>query len=387
MTVKLSSRLQALSILLIVHLSSCQLQADWLATPTLPVSLSATPTSFAASTVIPDLLSKPGKQSGLIVSLDAPVLLKRDGWRDYQKVGFGTVVFSNDLLNTKGKILLFCAGEQTIETFMGLDRNPCPLPTTNNFLIYDGMLFDSGTRAAPSNSIPYILYPRGTAILDPQPVLRWNHTGASSYTVKIQNEDQTVWEETNATGDSFTYPTDAPVLKPGTTYLLVVTDNDTGRSSDSDPNKGLGFEVAGSEQRVQIETQKKAIWNVTDLDPVAQKMVIALFFEQIDIQGRGLWGEAAALLEEVSSAKLDAPVVRLYRGACLARMKLWREATSEYETALIQAEALDHLESQVEAQVALWRITGDESRYQEALKLYTELGSQDQVEALKKEHP
>lgn len=377
MTIKSSSWLKAMSVLLAFLLSNCQSLLP--IKPTLPRVVPATLT----------LSPQTGEKFGLVVGLDAPVFVKREGWKDYQGIGFGGIVSSTDLLKTEGQLLLLCANWLTVTTFTGVDRSPCLLPTTDNFLIYDGMKFAPSARTAPPpNSIPYILYPRGTAILEPRPVLRWNDTGASSYTVQIWNNDtgETILSEMKATQNSLAYPTDAPILKPGTRYLLVVIDNDNEKSSNSDPNKGLGFEVVTADDRSQIETKQNAIWNIVGLNSTAQKMVLALYFDHFDVNGRGLWGEAAALFKEVLNAQPKAPAVHLYLGGSLAKMKLWSEAITEYESALNQAQALNDLLSQAEAQAALWHITGEEAHYQEAIKLYTELNAQDQVATLKKEH-
>jgi tetratricopeptide (TPR) repeat protein len=271
---------------------------------------------------------------------------------------------------------------QTVQTFTGTGRNPCPLPTTGNVLSYDGMLLDSGTRSAAPSSIPYILHPRATAILESRPVLRWNDTGASSYTVEIWQGGDKVWQETNATNDSLEYPRDAQALQSATDYLLVVTDNDTGKSSRSDPNKGLGFQVVAAEQRAEIEAQQGAISNLAELDSAAQKMALALYLNQIDINGRGLWGEATALFEEVSKVQPNAPAVPLHLGSSLAKMKLWTEAQSAYELALTQAQTLNDLESQADAYAALWRITGNKVNYDQAVNLYEQIGADDKVASL-----
>jgi len=379
MTVKWRSRLKKICILLAVFLASCQPQTALHPTSTMSPPLAGSLT----------LSPQSEKQSSLIVDLNGFASLKREGWKDYQGAGFGTIIKSTDLLKTEGEIWLFCAETRTVKRFVSTvgDRNPCPRPTTGNSLIYDGMLFEPSKRAAPARSIPYILYPRGTAIMESRPLLHWNDTSASSYTVEIRIDDKSVWKKVDATQAVLAYPADVPALKPDTNYLLIVTDNDTGNSSSSDPDKGLGFEVVGKDQHMKIEAQQDAILNTPDLNPAAQKLLLALFFDQTDVHGRGLWGEAAALLDKVSSAQPISPAVRLYRGACLAKMKLWREAASEFESVLEQAKEVGDMESQARAQASLWHITREEGYYQQAIKLYQELGAQEWVQALEQEHP
>src|SRR5690606_3627285 len=94
-----------------------------------------------------------------------------------------------------------------------------------------------------AQEIPYIIYPRSSSILTFEPSLYWHDTGASSYTVSIRKDGKSIWENKSISGNYFQYPLSGPDLITAEDYLLIVTDNDTGRSSNEDPAKGLGFEV------------------------------------------------------------------------------------------------------------------------------------------------
>jgi len=344
-------------ILLIMVLSSCQAQ----------------------STPMPEQT----KQISLLVSLDAPAFIKRDGWKDYQPVGFGAIIYPTDLLKTDGEIKLLCADRQTVKTFTKIGRNPCPLSTSNRVLNYGEMFFISGSRGAPPSTIPYILYPRNTTILETRPVLRWNDTKSSNYTVEIWQGSDIVWQQDNVSTSEFTYPATAPELQPGKDYLLVVQDNDTGESSNADPNKGLGFQVVNLQQRTELENEQKTIQGVDGLDTSAQEMALALYFYQIQINGRGLWGNAEDLFTEALQLQPESPALHLRLGDSLAKMKLWSEAKAEYEIALSLAQSLADLESQADALVALWQITGDQADFDQAVSLYNQIGAKYNAETLK----
>jgi hypothetical protein len=323
------------------------------------------------------------RQTSLLVSLDAPTHIKREGWTDYQPVGFGTLVYPTDLLKTEGQIMLLCADLLTVESLTGMDRNPCPLPQHGPTLSYDGMWFSASVRSTPQPAIPYILYPRSTVILESNPLLRWNDTNAVSYTVEIWQGANVIWQQTNVTGNTLMYPIGSPKLVARKDYLLVVTDNSTNLDSNADPNKSLGFQVVSADQRADFEQQKEDILSLTTLAPEARKLALALIYQQMQINGRGLWGESHSLLEEVVQAQPNAPVVYLRLGDTLSNMKLWNEAKIAYETAIVRAQALSDLESQAEAFAALWRINGDQANFDQAIDLYEQIGAQDQAERLR----
>jgi hypothetical protein len=337
------------------------------------------------STPPPASQSKQQAQVSLLVNLDAPAYIKREGWIDYQPVGFGELVYPTDLLKTEGKITLLCADMQTIETTTGLNRNPCPLPFNGQSLTYDDMWVASGERSVPTSSVPYIIYPRSTTILEPRPLLHWHDTGAVDYTVKIWQGADPIWQQTDVKSNTLMYPSEAPELVAGKDYLLVVTDNTAGVDSTADPNKGLGFQVVSADQRAEIEKQQQAILSLVGLDTGAQKLALALYDNNINIGGRGLWGEACTMLEEVAQVQPKAPAVTLRLGDELDKVELWNEAQAAYKTALIQAQMLKDLESQADALAALWRITGDQTSFNQAVSLYEQIGAKDKADQLQKE--
>lgn len=343
-----------------------------------------TPSPSNPAPVFPTTSTK--KQSeriSVLVDLDAPVYIKREGWKDYQTLGFGGMIFPTDLLRTEGKVLLVCPDFQTVLPFTGSGRNPCPLSSDETFLTFDQMFFFSGSRkGSPSVDTPFILYPRSTSILETHPVFQWNETGASSYTVELWNDANLVWEQSHVIGNSISYPLLAPNLEPGVDYLLIVTDTDTGKNSRMDPDKGLGFQIVSQTQMAEIENHKKAILGLADINPDARKLVLALYYEQWDVNHRGLWGEASRLLEEVNKIQLDTPAVHLRAGVILEQMKLWDKAKVEYEIALAQGTKINDLESQADALAALWRMFGDPLQFDQAVSLYEKIGDQYMVDLM-----
>jgi len=325
------------------------------------------------------------KPASILVSLTNSAYIKRDGWTDYQPIGFGALVYSTDLLKTNGDVSLLCPDFQTILLLTDYGRNPCPLPASEKSLSYDGMFFSSGPRGISRSDIPYILYPRSTTILESQPIFEWHDTDGSFYTVELWQGTTLIWSQVEVTGNSLQYPVNAPKLLAGKDYLLVVTDKDTGKDSNADPNKGLGFQIISDAQFVEIERQKNVILSLPNLSLVAQKLALAIYYAKLDVNGRGLWGEAGELFGKVVEMEPNAPAVYLWAAETYTKMKLWDEAQTEYKNALLQAQITGDLESQADAIAALWHITGDQSQLEQAINLYEKIGAQDKADNLKKE--
>jgi hypothetical protein len=322
----------------------------------------------------------PAAESGpnLLFTTQGTVELKREGWRGYVPVAFGTVIRWGDLIRpSTGQVVTILCADLTLRTVDQESGCPCQ-PGTLPVLTY-GDTHLLAPRCETSD-IPYILYPRNTAILDDRPLLRWHDAGALSYTVAIVRGGRTLWQQADVSGTEMRYPADAPTLQPEVDYLLSVTDENTGHHSGEDPARGLGFQLLGEAQQSAAEVQRDAILALP-LDDPARQFALAVYYA-----GQGLRGEALMLLDTLT-ATIDAPAIYLWRGDLLLAMQLPTEATQAYQSALNTAEALGDVESQAAAHAGLWRATGDEAHFDQAVTLYEALGDTTATAALREEHP
>jgi hypothetical protein len=310
----------------------------------------------------------------LLVRIEGTVELKRLAWSDYQPATLGARVRRGDLLLPDGRIAVLCA-DLSLHELRAESGVPCP--------VQEPVLWRGESKVVTPRSsdelIPYILHPRRTRVLTPRPWLRWHDTGAGSYTVIVRGDGQE-WKQRGVTGSEMQYPTDAPPLKSGVDYLLVVMDEDSGRSSTEDPCKGLGFRVLTDEERTAVEARAAEI-EALALDELARRFALATYYA-----GQELRGEALMLLDELSGT-LDTPAVHLWRGDVLRETALSDEAAVAYQEALERAETLDDRESQARAHVGLARTLADKAKvkqhYEQAIDLYEALGHKAQVDALR----
>jgi hypothetical protein len=330
---------------------------------------------------------QPSHRVHLLVTVDGTVLLERENWRQSVPVGVGTILRVTDLIDVQGgKAVVLCA-DLSVKVVTAPERPPCP--TDTGVLEYDGAKFGSFQRSA-SKDVPYILHPRNTLIVDPRPLLRWNATGATSYTVsivEIVEKEKTIWSQANVVGDRLQYPENAPALQPGIDYLLVVQANATGRMSTEDPAKGLGFQLMDNTKRQEVTKQRDAILSLTALDEQARKLALAVYYAGVVSGGRrAMYGEAWLRFEDVAQTA-SAPAIQRQIGDLLHAMLLPIEAEKAYSTTLELAKSLGDLETLAAAQAGLWRVTGDKAWLDKAITTYELLGDQNQADALRKEKP
>jgi hypothetical protein len=284
----------------------------------------------------------------------------------------------DDLLEVEGTAQILCGDLTLKELTNTTDSCPCPAWKSR-------FKTDRGTYRGIPDSVPYIQHPRNTLVLDDEPLLRWHDTGASSYAIAIAQGGSVIWQQVGVTGNEIAYPADGPTLEPGADYLLVVRDNDTGIESGQDPAKGIGFRVASSAQQEALTAHCDDVTALPDLDSAARDYALALCYAtwEPDGGGRRPWGAALLLLESVAETH-DAPAIHLWMGDLLTKMDL-PDAEEAYQAALSHAEALDDLESQAAAYAGLWRVTSDETHWEDAMELYKHLGDAAAQQALEEE--
>lgn len=318
----------------------------------------------------------PVPRPNILIAVEGAVRLKRDGWKDYTPVGFGTLLSYDDLLEVDGSVRILC-GDLTLQTLQtGTDSCPCPS--------WEGSFqADSGNYRGPNADIPYIQHPRDTLVLDMYPLLRWRDTGAMSYTVSLVQGGKAIWTDAAVMGNEIVYPIDEPPLQPGVDYLLEVRDNDTGVESSKDPAKGIGFRVIDQADRNALAAHCDAVSSLMGFDAPAHDYALALCYatwEPTAEGGRRPWGAAWLLLESVAQAH-DDPAVYLWMGNLLAQMQS-PDAEAVYRAALVRAGMLGDIESQAAAHAGLWYVMGDTAHRDNARKLYRQLGDTSVLERL-----
>ncbi len=329
--------------------------------PTPPLA----PTATLPPTPIP--LPDVGLHFLLTGSDSEPAQIKRlrQGWTAFHPVSWGTTSERGDLIQPPpgGIVTILCA-DLSLHILTAEGGNPCRVSQPD--------LFWEGERIinpmAPNQPIPSVIYPRSTKILEERPLLRWRDNGATSYAVSIVQDGGTIWEQTDVVGGELLYPSDAPPLQPGGSYLLEVRDETSNASSGQEGIPGRGFQLlTGAE--VTAVRQKEMEIRALPLDEAGQQFVLAIYYT-----GQGLYGKALTALES-ANAVVDSPQIWLWQGRVLIAMRLKEDALVAYTTALILAEAIYDVESQAQAETMLWQLTGEAMHLDTAETLYQQFSN------------
>jgi hypothetical protein len=247
------------------------------------------------------------RSNGQILQIEGDVQVERPN-RGWLQPTPGTLLYPGDRLKIAlgGQVFVQCA-DLTIESVSG-DRIDTCAEAVRHFQECSAEAFRCPHRgdAIVDASIPYILSPRRTYLLDDRPKFRWNPVSdATSYTVQLWAGREVYWTAT-ASDASMEYPTDQLPLKPGVDYTLVV-ETDTGKSSldESPVPGGLGFRLLEPTQAEAVINARSTI-EQQNLDPTAQALALAFLYTE-----HGLIADSIKQLEALVASGTQTESIQL----------------------------------------------------------------------------
>ncbi len=345
-------------------------------------------TSIAAQTPSGATTLKPASQSllpNLLVEAEGGVVLRRIGWSGFLPVGFGTAVKPGDMLRVGagGKATVFCGDEVLWE------ESPKSLPSDG---IEHGVPCQSGRTPRPwpdvfalrgetDNQLPYIIYPRNSALLNERPRLRWHILkGAGSYTVSLTSDDGESRAAILTSGSSLDWPAEWPPLKPVASYVLIVEGGNRRSDEDNRNHAGLGFWLLSAGEAATVRDQEARIRS-RPVDPAAADLLIAeLYLEH------GLRAEAVSLLEKQSTAN-GASAIWFELGQAFLESGLGLEARDAMERAATGSHTSRDSDLEAGSLVGLGlaaRLLNEETSaqgyFESALALYRQIGDTESVD-------
>lgn len=306
--------------------------------------IAPTPTADTNNTV-----SEPG--FNLLVVAEGEIQLQRSRWSNFHATTFGTVLERGDLLNVPSgaKASVLCDNL----TIWSVPPGPAPAGLTNGCpqppepaLVRGGVTVGNTRGGDPT--VPYIISPRSTKLLDATPILRWNASpGATNYLVQIRGSDF-AWYQENVTTTALEYP-GQPSLEPGVTYLLVV-EGDNGKSSQDEGRRGLGFTLLDETEAQPIQANADRI-NELNLSDEAKTLALAQLYA-----GHDLIAKAMETLETVVADGNEQVAIHQILGDLYAHNALSLLAEQRYLEALELAGGQDNIESIATMQANLGRV-------------------------------
>jgi len=321
----------------------------------------------------------------LILDISGKVELTREEWDPDVRVNIspGAEFHQGDLLylkeNTRVEILCHDLTTQTLSRSKSYGLGEI-CPEKEAVLWTNDQNLVSPPRGQDI-TIPYVLSPRATLIMNDKPILKWTPAaGAKSYTVRV--EADSVVFSTTTTATSIVYSGDK--LIPGKIYRLVVIPDTSARRTDQDPNRV--FSLLDQESAAAIRAATEQVQGL-DLSTVHEYLVITHIY-----RNHGLYGEAIQQLDEqlapvqTKNGRLAAQLGELYLQVGLPEL-----AVSWCKTAVSVAEALDDrdmlaraLVCQARGLAASGKLDLARTTIQQARDLYVQFGDDSAVEEIDK---
>ncbi len=380
---------QKLLILTSLMFSLTLLTCNSTPTSTLPPPTSTTTNTPRPNTPLPIVTDTPTAVDpgfNILVVAEGEIQLKRAAWPNYHPTTFGATLERGDLiqLSPGAKASVLCAGLTVWHVPAGAPSgltNGCPQPSDT--ILVQSMESTSPTRGrgARDKKIPYIISPRNTRLLSNTPTLRWNDTGASSYTLEIRGGGLNWLPTEIITQPELTYP-GKPALQPGVTYLLLVED-DNGKSSQDEDMVGLGFWLLAENKAKPIRTHTKRIFGL-NLSDEAKAFAQAQLYA-----GQNLTAEAIEILESLVDQGSKQAVVHQTLADLYAQIGLILLAEPRYLEAIELAQSQENIETVSDSQANLGNIYTELDLKSEAIEQLTQalsgyetLGDTEQVDRL-----
>jgi hypothetical protein len=297
-----------------------------------------------ALTTIASLLALPNIASAhQILELTGSASVKKSNWSEFRMMGVGTQLQAGDLIQASNgsNITVLCD-----------DLTMWNVPSSGASDVANGCkerpdltMESEYNQGGTDNSIPYVMTPRNTLLMNNQFTISWNPVAnVTNYVVTVEGDDGLNWSE-EVTGTETVYNGEQP-LEAGCYYLVTVT-ADTGVSSAEDEGKNLGF-VLMSENMIQdLETKKVNIENI-NLSDEGKAITLAIFY-----QLNNLNSDAITTLETLVETGTETPLVYQMLGDLYVKTGLNSLAEQSYNQAIELASNPENLEVLTNAQAGL----------------------------------
>ena len=317
--------------------------------------------------------------NGQIISLTGEVHLKRESGETFTAT-VGTRLYPGDELITlsSGEVVVQCADL----TFQSIQRNQ--FNGCGDIAASDEC--NPGVRSCPrrgdkvipleKKATPYLISPRHTKLLNPQPTLRWQAVPeAHNYTVTLEAEGKIVWEA--EVSDTQVVYSGEQSLQPGQEYSITIK-TDTGKFYVS-PLIQVLDEVTAKQVR-----EAEAVIKAKSLDGVSKAIAIANVYLE-----NGLHSEALLLLEEAVIGKVQTASLYQQLGDVYFYEQLLVPEAKVYYLQALELVNPDNLVAQAAIQdslgqvyISLNDIENARHLLTAALKDYEALGNSEKVKSL-----
>jgi len=284
---------------------------------------------------------------GRLISAEGEVQLKRQEWSGYHPIAVGAVLCLGDLLRpAKGaRVTVSCADpNQNLWTVragvISGAASGCRPPAQPIHTITGPI---TPTRNSLDRSIPDIISPSSTWLLNDKPKLRWLAVpGATSYTARVSGPG--VDWQTQVQKTEIVYPGQPPLKPVEEGYLLTV------QADNGDLPAKATFGLLASNKATWVRTVAQRI-SAQNLSKEAKILALADFYI-----GQELIAEAIDLLEAVAAQESQTAAVYYILADLYAYVGLLRPAEQNYLQAAQLARTSNNIAGQAAAAARLTEV-------------------------------
>ena len=213
---------------------------------------------------------------------------------------------------------------------------------------------------SPSSGISIISPTRGLLLAsDNQPMLSWTEvSGATSYSVRVEDSGKTLWYEKVENRTEIPYPEEQPPLEPDKDYELIV-ETIVGDDIKSGRQR---FRLLSQLESQDVQAEAEAISTNPELTADEKALKIAELYQEKDLLTEAIASLNSALKNQSGSISIYQMLGDLYREAGIPTL-----AESPYQQALNRATTLNDTNAQAEAQVGLARVNVTKMNWEQAI--------------------
>ncbi len=305
------------------------------------------------------------KPIGRVNNIQGAATLKRNGESEVNITGGEVLCLQDQIIPAaNGNITVFCEAnnqEQKLPAGVKWRLNSiCPI-----VLRCDK---DEGACGRGETQTAQIISPRNTALLNNKPALRWLPiSGASSYIVRLEELGEgEIWQLKTSQTEVIYRGT--PVLKPGTSYRLIV-ETEIGEKSETT------FNILPEKEAQEVRSFKQASTSAGQIPPL-----VILY-----VQNR-LFAEAIEMLETAVKQGNESSFIYHQLGEIYSQIGVISEAEKAYKKAVERAVVEKNIKAEALALSQLGQLASLQSnqnqaisRLNEARVLYEKVGDVERV--------
>lgn len=291
------------------------------------------------------VLGQPQQDGGMnfvVLEIQGAAQFRQAHWSAYAPLSVGQIIGQNDFIRPESRSIVVVLCNDLNRDYVDAERRVCQ-DMQGSVIIDPDELSNSEVRG-DLDGVPYLIYPRGTDLLEPPSQLRWASVeGAINYRVEIFTSDGTsILPEPLVINDtSWTFPDSGTLLPPNRYIVSIQALDSQGNVIATPPDQNAYFRVL-NEDEIQFVQDFLPNLDEMDLSDEFKRYVLALqMLKLADLnEAPGplrLYADSIRILQEVEAmgdTLANSPELFIRIGDIYQQSGLYPEAADYFSQAL-----------------------------------------------------